>query len=139
MATVISVSSLDDLLPAARTFVEKMGTDKVFAFHGQMGAGKTTFINALSRVLGARPDDTASPTFAIINEYPTESGTPVYHFDFYRIDSPEQALDLGLDDYFYSGAPCFMEWPENVEEFLPEDTVHVYIKVLDDDSREICF
>ncbi|MDE6484237.1 MAG: tRNA (adenosine(37)-N6)-threonylcarbamoyltransferase complex ATPase subunit type 1 TsaE [Duncaniella sp.] len=137
--TCITLRSLADLPEAARQFVGAMAGRTIFAFHGQMGAGKTTFINAVSAALGAHPDDTASPTFAIINEYPTASGTPVYHFDLYRIDSPEQALDLGLDDYFYSGAPCLMEWPENIEEFLPEDTVHVHINVLDDDSRQICF
>ncbi|MBD5202100.1 MAG: tRNA (adenosine(37)-N6)-threonylcarbamoyltransferase complex ATPase subunit type 1 TsaE [Bacteroides sp.] len=137
--TTITLRSTSDLPEAAQQFVSAMQGRTIFAFHGQMGAGKTTFINAVSAALGARPDDTASPTFAIINEYPTPSGTPVYHFDLYRIDSPEQALDLGLDDYFYSGAPCLMEWPENIEEFLPDDTVHVYINVLDDDSRQICF
>lgn len=137
--TEIILSNLSDLPRAARQFADAMGNRRVFAFHGMMGAGKTTFINAVSAALGADPDDTASPTFAIINEYPTTSGVPVYHFDLYRIDSPEQALDLGLDDYFYSGAPCFLEWPENIEEFLPDDTVHVTINVLDDDSRQICF
>ena len=137
--TEIILHDLSDLPRAARLFTDAMGDRRVFAFHGMMGAGKTTFINAVSAALGAAPDDTASPTFAIINEYPTPSGTPIYHFDLYRIDSPEQALDLGLDDYFYSGAPCFLEWPENIEEFLPDDTVHVTINVLDDDSRQICF
>lgn len=137
--TTITLRSLADLPEAARQFVDAMDGRTIFAFHGQMGAGKTTFINAISAALGACPDDTASPTFAIINEYPTVSGTPVFHFDLYRIDSPEQALDLGLDDYFYSGAPCLMEWPENIEEFLPDDTVHVHITLLDDDSRQICF
>lgn len=131
--------SLDDIANVADAFVDAMDGRNVFAFHGEMGAGKTTLINAISRRLGASPDDTASPTFAIINDYPTVSGTPVYHFDLYRIDSPEQALDLGLDDYFYSGSPCLIEWPENIAPLLPEDTVDVYIEVLPDDSRKISF
>ncbi len=135
----IHIPSLDALDAAAGKFVDAMGQRRIFAFHAEMGAGKTTFINAVSRQLGACPDDTASPTFAIINEYPTSSGTPIYHFDLYRIDSPEQALDLGLDDYFYSGSPCFLEWPENIDGFLPDDTIHVTITVNDDGSRTISF
>ncbi|MCM1519198.1 MAG: tRNA (adenosine(37)-N6)-threonylcarbamoyltransferase complex ATPase subunit type 1 TsaE [Lachnoclostridium sp.] len=131
--------TLDDIDKVADAFVLAMDGCSVFAFHGEMGAGKTTLINAISRRLGASPDDTASPTFAIINDYPTTSGTSVYHFDLYRIDSPEQALDLGLDDYFYSGAPCLIEWPENIAPLLPEDVVDVYIDVMPDDSRKISF
>lgn len=135
----IDIPSVDAIDEAARDFIQLMGPKRVFAFHAEMGAGKTTFINAVSRQLGADPDDTASPTFAIINEYPTRSGSPIFHFDLYRIDSPEQALDLGLDDYFYSGSPCFIEWPENIDGFLPEDTVDVYITVNDDGSRSLSF
>lgn len=135
----IEIADLSCIDQAADAFVAAMGENRVWAFHGEMGAGKTTLINAICRRLGAKPDDTASPTFAIINEYPTASGVPIYHFDFYRIDTPEQALDLGLDDYFYSGAPCFMEWPENVAEFLPDFTVNVDIKVNSDDHRTVSF
>lgn len=136
---IIQIPDTESLAKAADEFAAAMGDNTVFAFHGEMGAGKTTFINALCRRLGADPDDTASPTFAIINEYPVAGGRPIYHFDLYRIDSPEQALDLGLDDYFYSGSPCFLEWPENIDGFLPEDTVDVTITVNDDGSRQLSF
>ena len=101
-----------------------------------MGAGKTTFTTAITRCLGVR-DAVCSPTFTIINEYLTAAGEPMYHFDFYRISRLSEAMDLGLDDYFYSGCLCIMEWPENIEELLPEETLDVSIKVNSDGSRTI--
>ena len=102
-----------------------------------MGAGKTTFITAICRSLGVRDDAVSSPTFAIVNEYRGSDGQSIFHFDFYRLDKPAEALDIGLFDYLDSGCLCLMEWPENIEEILPEETLRVHIKVLPDESRVI--
>lgn len=121
---------------AAREFAALMGDNTVFAFYGDMGAGKTTFINALCQALGVDAEETASPTFALINEYRSDTTAElIYHFDFYRIESLEEALELGIEDYFDSGAICLIEWPERIAAALPDDTVTVQIKVNDDDSR----
>lgn len=98
---------------------------RVFAFYGEMGAGKTTFIRALCDVMGVK-DVVNSPTFSIVNEYLT-SGSSVYHFDFYRIKSIQEAWDMGHEEYFYSGAYCFIEWPEKIENLLPEDSLAISI------------
>lgn len=133
----IKINSIEELPEAAARFISSWGDRRLFAFDAPMGAGKTTFIAELCRRLGCL-DEVSSPTFSIVNEYWREDGKkPVYHFDFYRIDSMEEALDLGLDDYFDSGAVCFMEWPEKVEEFLPEETVTVRIEPQPDGSRKI--
>lgn len=137
MAT-IKINSLDNIEEAARQFVEKMGDNTVFAFYGEMGAGKTTFINALSRVLGVEDDATGSPSFAIVNEYRSDTTAElIYHFDLYRLESVEEALDLGIEDYFDSGALCLLEWPERIEDILPDDTVKVSINVNDDGTRSL--
>jgi tRNA threonylcarbamoyladenosine biosynthesis protein TsaE len=122
---------------AAAQFAAHLGERRVFAFHGEMGVGKTTFIKAVCEHLGVK-DVINSPTFAIINEYRSEtSGETIYHFDFYRINRLEEAEELGLTDYFYSGARCFIEWPEKIEACLPEDSVHVYLQENPDGSRHI--
>lgn len=130
------IENSDNILEAARRFADLASGFGHIAFHGAMGAGKTTFISALCRVLGAE-DEASSPTFSLVNEYMVPGRKPIYHFDFYRIETPAEALDMGLDDYWDSGSLCFMEWPENVEEFLPDDTLHVNISVLPDGKREI--
>ena len=108
----------------------------MFAFYGQMGAGKTTFINALCRELGVETDSTNSPSFAIINEYRSDSTAElIYHFDCYRLENEAEAQDIGVEDYFDCGALCFIEWPERIDGLLPDDTVEVEITVNDDDSR----
>ena len=134
----ITVKSEKDIDRAAREFLDAAGTRRHIAFHAPMGAGKTTFTSAICRVLGVT-DDVSSPTFSIINEYRDRDNRPVFHFDFYRIDNDAQAADLGLDEYFDSVALCLMEWPENAEAFLPDDTLHVSIGGLDDGSRIITF
>ena len=133
----IKINTLNDIHTAARQFVENMGTHTVFAFYGSMGAGKTTFIKAVCECLGVT-DIITSPTFAIVNEYRTESDARlIYHFDFYRIKKLEEVYDMGYEDYFYSNALCFLEWPELIEELLPADACKVTIRTNADGSREI--
>lgn len=133
----ITIKDLDHIKEAAREFIGQMGDDTVFAFYGKMGAGKTTFIKALCKLLGVE-DEVNSPTFAIINEYRSETTAElIYHFDFYRIKKLEEVYDLGYEDYFYSGALCFIEWPELVEELLPLDAKKVTITENGDGSRTI--
>ena len=131
----ITMRGLQDLDRAAAQFLQEVGERRVIALYGPMGAGKTTFTTAVCRRLGVREDAVGSPTFAIINEYRTGSGDPVYHFDFYRITKASEALDIGFYDYVDSGAFCIMEWPENIEELLPEETLRVSIQVNPDSSR----
>ena len=120
---------------AARTFIADMGKARVFAFYGQRGAGKTTFIKAVCEELGVE-DVITSPTFAIVNEYQmTGDGNPIYHFDFYRIRRIEEVYDMGYEDYFYSGALCFIEWPELIEDILPDDAVRISIEQQPDGTR----
>lgn len=132
----INIPSIEHLDEAARQFVEAIGDRRVFAFHGKMGAGKTTFIKALCHRLGVS-NTVCSPTFAIVNEYLAGNGEPVYHFDFYRLRRPAEACDMGCEEYFYSGCLCLIEWPDIVQELLPEDTVDVTIEELPDGSRTI--
>ena len=129
---------LDNISEAARFFISHMGDDTVFAFRGTMGAGKTTLTKAICEELGVE-DPVNSPTFAIINEYRTATAELIYHFDFYRIKKLEEVYDMGYEDYFYSGALCFIEWPELVEELLPGNTVKVTIEENEDGSRTVSF
>ncbi len=133
----IQIQSLDQIHEAARKFISAMGENTVFAFYGKMGAGKTTFIKAICEELGVS-DVITSPTFAIVNEYRSdEGGELIYHFDFYRIKKLEEAFDMGYEDYFYSGALCFIEWPELIEELLPENTAKVTIEETEDGQRAV--
>lgn len=135
----IEISTLHNIHSAAQAFLEATDVNRVFAFYGKMGAGKTTFIKALCEELGVE-DAVNSPTFAIVNEYySTRLNGPIFHFDFYRIKRIEEAFDIGTDDYFYSGAPCFIEWPELIEDILPEETVRVSIEEQPDGTRTIEF
>ena len=132
----IEIPSVDKIQEAAWQFVCQMGDAKVFAFYGKMGAGKTTFIKAVCQELGVE-DVITSPTFALVNEYTAGDGSPIFHFDFYRVKKLEEVYDMGYEDYFYSGALCLMEWPELVEELLPQDAVAVTIHANADGSRSI--
>ena len=133
----IRIPSLDGLDRAAAEFLQAIGDKRLVAFYAPMGAGKTTFITAVCKALGVREDAVSSPTFGIINEYRTASGEPLYHFDFYRIERPEEALDIGLYDYLDSGSLCLMEWPENIEPLLPPETLRARISVEPDGSRTL--
>ena len=133
----IKINSLDNIHEAAKQFIAAMEDNTVFAFYGKMGAGKTTFIKAICEELGVT-DVINSPTFAIVNEYRSdETGALIYHFDFYRIKKLDEVYDMGYEDYFYSGALCFIEWPELVEEVLPGDAVKVIIEEIEDGIRSI--
>lgn len=132
----IKINNLEDINTAAKQFINAIGDRTVFAFYGKMGAGKTTFIKAVCEALGV-DDVVTSPTFAIVNEYRTDTAELIYHFDFYRIKKLEEVYDMGYEDYFDSGALCFIEWPELIEELLPADVVKVNITVNPDDSRLI--
>ena len=132
----ITIKNLDTIHEAAKEFIKGMGEGKVFAFYGKMGAGKTTFIKALCEVLGLE-DVITSPTFAIINEYTDGNDEPIYHFDFYRIKKLEEVYDMGYEDYFYSGNLCLLEWPELIEEILPENVVKVTIEEQADGTRKL--
>jgi len=124
------------ILDAAAQFLEIIGDHTIIAFQGHLGAGKTTFIKAICDTLGVE-DNVCSPTFTIINEYRAASGDSVFHFDFYRVEKLQEALDLGLDEYFYSGCLCLMEWPERIGQLLPEETVRVQIDPVDENTRSI--
>ena len=133
----IKIQSLESIHEAAREFIAAMGDNTVFALYGKMGAGKTTFVKALCEELGVT-DVITSPTFAIVNEYRSdETGELIYHFDFYRIKKLSEVSDMGYEDYFYSGALCFIEWPELVEELLPGNAVKVTIEELENGNRVI--
>ena len=135
----ISIKSLDSIHEAAREFIKNMGTGRVFAFYGKMGAGKTTFIKAVCEELGV-DDVITSPTFAIVNDYTSsKDDSHIFHFDFYRIKKLEEVYDMGYEDYFYSGAVCFIEWPELIEELLPGDALKVEIAEQEDGSRIVKF
>lgn len=135
----IRINSLAEIDDAAKKFIENMGDSKVFAFYGKMGAGKTTFIKAVCEQLGV-DDVITSPTFAIVNEYQSATtGESIYHFDFYRIKKLDEVYDMGYEDYFYGGSLCFLEWPELIEELLPEDACKVTIEETGDGGRVVKF
>lgn len=138
MKHIIEIPTLEALPEAAKRFVALMGDGTVYAFHGEMGAGKTTFIRELCRALGVEEDFTNSPSFSIINEYRSDTTAElIYHFDLYRLENIDEALEIGVEDYFDSGALCLLEWPERIEPLLPDDTVVVDIKVNPDQSRTL--
>ncbi len=138
MSDKIVFKNLDEIERAAKEFLAKIGDSKVIALYGSMGVGKTTFTKALCKILGVI-DIVNSPTFAIINEYLCENGSPVYHFDFYRIETISEALDIGFDEYLDSGEYCIIEWSEKVERLLPDNTLKVDISLLDDETRVLTF
>ena len=130
------INGLDDLSRVAAEFLEKAGNNTLFALYGPMGLGKTTFVKAVADCLGIE-DDVTSPTFAIVNEYVTADRKRVYHFDFYRVKNIAEAMDFGYEEYFFSGDRCFIEWPEKIDELLPEGIVDCYFTENPDGSREL--
>ena len=133
----VIIRNIEDLERAAQDFLEKIGGKTLVAFFAPMGSGKTTFTTAICKVLGVT-DPVGSPTFAIVNEYRSgETGELIYHFDFYRVNKLSEAEDIGTEDYFYSGALCFIEWPEKIEDLLPGDVVEVIITENPDGTRTI--
>ncbi|MFG6396094.1 MAG: tRNA (adenosine(37)-N6)-threonylcarbamoyltransferase complex ATPase subunit type 1 TsaE [Muribaculaceae bacterium] len=136
MTHTINIPSIESLPQAAKEFAALMGDETVYAFRGEMGAGKTTFIRELCRALGVEDDLANSPSFSIINEYRSDKTAElIYHFDLYRLESVDDALEIGVEDYFDSGALCLLEWPERIEPLLPDDTVTVNVNVNPDMSR----
>lgn len=131
----LSVNSLSQLPQTAEAILANSAGNKIFLFYGEMGAGKTTLIKALCEALGVTEQAT-SPTFSIVNEYPGR-GSRIYHFDFYRLKNQTEALDMGYEEYFYSDAYCFIEWPEKIPDLLPEHYANIRIQVLDSSSRSI--
>lgn len=140
----INIQSIDTIREAAHEFIQHIGDTRVFAFYGKMGAGKTTFVKAICEELGCH-DVITSPTFSIVNEYTLNTDLPAldthtaYHFDFYRIKKLEEVYDMGYEEYFYSGALCLIEWPELIEEILPDDSVRVSITEQEDGTRKVSF
>jgi tRNA threonylcarbamoyladenosine biosynthesis protein TsaE len=132
----LKIKKLEDINSVAAEFIKLVGDKKIFAMHGAMGVGKTTFVKAVCEEMGVL-DTINSPTFAIVNEYRTPSDNIIYHFDFYRIDDVKEAYDFGYEDYFYSNAMCFIEWPEKIDSILPNDTVEVHFAEEADGSRSI--
>ena len=131
----IKCKTIADLPSIARALLEKHRDKHIFALRGKMGAGKTTFMQAIAKELNSN-DIVSSPTFSIVNEYSTVENNFIYHFDFYRIKNIDEAINIGVDEYLYSGEYCFIEWAENIEELLPEETVNIHIATNDkDDSR----
>jgi tRNA threonylcarbamoyladenosine biosynthesis protein TsaE len=134
----VNIKDTSHLGQAAKEFLSEIGVSRLIAFYGEMGAGKTTFIKAICAELGVE-EGVNSPTFTLINEYRLPDNTPVYHFDFYRINKPEEAYDIGTEEFFDSGYLCLMEWPEKIEQILPPETLRVKISVLEDGSRSVTF
>ncbi|MFK8044211.1 MAG: tRNA (adenosine(37)-N6)-threonylcarbamoyltransferase complex ATPase subunit type 1 TsaE [Crocinitomicaceae bacterium] len=124
----IKIENLSNLEGAAKLFLSSISDHKTFAFYGEMGVGKTTFINALMHEMGVE-DHSSSPTFSIVNEYLSPTYGSIYHFDFYRLEDEMEALDIGIEDILYDDNYCFMEWPKRIENLLPENTVKVNITV----------
>jgi len=136
MASIIHIADKKYLEEAASRILETCKNAKVFAFYGEMGTGKTTLIKALARNLGSR-DSLSSPSFSIVNEYRDAWGKPIYHMDLYRLKKPEEAEEIGVEEYLYSGCYCFIEWPEVLEPMLPEDAVHLLLETSSDGSRKL--
>lgn len=133
----LKIKDLSCIDAAAKEFLKQIGDRNLVAFYAPMGAGKTTFTTAICKALGVKDDAVSSPTFSIVNEYRTASGGSMFHFDFYRITRIAEALDIGFYDYIDSGCLCIMEWPENIEEIIPEEALKVHIRVEDDGSRTV--
>ncbi len=138
MGKVLFSKTPEDLTLAAAKILEEMSSEHIFAFYGEMGAGKTTLIKAFCHVLGSS-DVVHSPTFSLVNEYEDRQRRSLYHFDFYRIKNIEEVYDMGFEEYVYSGNYCFLEWPERISELLPKTYVYTSIEVIEDEVRKITY
>ncbi len=134
---VFPLENLSELPAAAEKLMKFAGDEKIFLFNGDMGAGKTTFIKSLCKFAGV-DENVTSPTFSIVNEYRC-GDDKIFHFDFYRLKKPEEALDMGYEEYFYSGNYCFIEWPEKIESLLPQHYIGIDIQVYPDGKRSLTF
>ena len=135
---MLQIKSIETIHKTAQEFINEIGDKKVFAFNGKMGSGKTTFIKAICEVLGVK-ENINSPTFSIVNEYVTENGQHIYHFDCYRINKVQEAIDFGAEEYLYSGNLCFIEWAENIAPLLPDSIINVEIEEIENNERRINF
>jgi len=133
---ILEIKSIKTIQEAARQFINQIGNRTVFAFNGKMGAGKTTFIKAICETMGVK-ETVNSPTFSIVNEYEAADGRIIYHFDCYRINKIQEVLDLGAEEYLYSGNLCFIEWSENIASILPDSIVNVDIEEMENGIRRI--
>jgi ATPase, YjeE family len=138
MERVIIIESIDNVADAAEQFLAEVTESNIIALYGAMGAGKTTLIKAVCKALGVE-ESVTSPTFTIVNEYRTPENEPIYHFDFYRIEKLSEAFDIGFEEFIESDNLCLIEWPEKVEQILPENTLRVKIEVTDDGQRRLIF
>jgi len=138
MERIIVIENISGIEDAAKRFLRESAGSNIIAFYGGMGAGKTTLIKAICRASDIE-ESVTSPTFTIVNEYRTSGGAPVYHFDFYRIDKLSEAFDIGFEEFIESGDMCLIEWPEKIEQILPESTLKVKIEVAEDGSRRLLF
>ena len=130
--------SLDNINTVAKEFAAHLDNNKVIALHGEMGAGKTTFVHALCEALGVT-DVVGSPTFSIINQYKTSAGETIHHIDLYRLKDEEEAIQAGVEDCLFSGDYCFVEWPEKSPGIFPDNTVHIYLEAVDNETRKLTF
>jgi len=133
---MLTINSIKEIHKTAEKFIDQIGEKKIFAFNGKMGAGKTTFIKAICEVMGVK-ETINSPTFSIVNEYEAADGRIIYHFDCYRIDKIQEALDLGAEEYLCSGNLCFIEWSKNIAPLLPDSLVNVDIEEIENGKRQI--
>ncbi|MDD3321558.1 MAG: tRNA (adenosine(37)-N6)-threonylcarbamoyltransferase complex ATPase subunit type 1 TsaE [Paludibacter sp.] len=133
---ILEIKSIKTIQEAAQQFIDQISDRTVFAFNGKMGAGKTTFIKAICETMGVQ-ETVNSPTFSIVNEYEAADGRIIYHFDCYRINKIQEALDLGAEEYLYSGNLCFIEWSENIASILPDSIVNVDIEEMENGKRKV--
>lgn len=133
---IFTVDSLEELSLPAKALIKLLSNRPIAAFYGEMGVGKTTFIKVICQILGVQ-ENVSSPTFAIVNEYGDKNQQPIYHMDLYRLKTPDEIINIGAEEYFYSGNICLIEWPEKAEELIPDERINIWMKEVGDGKREI--